>query len=655
MPDNFNRPLKVFLCHAHPDADKVRALYARLKADGVDAWLDKENIIPGQDWEMEIRKAVRESDIVVVCLSKQFSQKGYRQNEVRIALEEASLQPEGEIFIIPARLEECNYLESLKRFHGVDLFEERGYEYLMRALRLRADKIGAVLQAKRSWLPNITIPRATSRKSAEIKKPESPKKKLAETPREIPNSKIQQKSETPLPANKFPEGWETEWLPSHESEKSSTKQESTENLEPKPVIAQKPPRKWNTRMIAAIAGVIVVFAAIFGLPWNQWFSAAPDIVTVTPTRTVIFTPPPLTMTFTLASPTKTSTPVFTSTSTPAQVIATPTPKTLKWGDVTVSLPQKPITLENANQVELITTLPSPYNANYFVLSPTDEYVAFAVGVKVYTVGLLDGETRYAFEGHKNNVGCVAISPDGRLLVTGSLGEIRVWNAETGALIKVLEEVSSLDSCNQIVFSPDGTLLLAFLSRYSPRVEHIQAWKASDWAYWTLLNTLSYPESELFGMDISPDSTLLAIGTSDNSVLLWNIAEDNIVKSFKEGDSDFKIVKFSADGELLASVNNEGTLWVWDVKSGSLVSSLKNFGCWNMFVFNDQALMCQLGNEIYFWDTTAMKMASKFDYGGYDVGITHNRNLLVGFLPYASYWNYNGHVTTKSKVSLWGIP
>jgi hypothetical protein len=33
------RPLKVFLCHAHPDAEKVRALYARLKADGVDAWL----------------------------------------------------------------------------------------------------------------------------------------------------------------------------------------------------------------------------------------------------------------------------------------------------------------------------------------------------------------------------------------------------------------------------------------------------------------------------------------------------------------------------------------------------------------------------------------------------------------------------------------
>ena len=67
-------------------------------------------------------------------------------------LKPPSVKPEGEIFIIPARLEECDYLESLKRWHGVDLFEEHGYEYLMRALRLRADKIGAVLQSERSWL-----------------------------------------------------------------------------------------------------------------------------------------------------------------------------------------------------------------------------------------------------------------------------------------------------------------------------------------------------------------------------------------------------------------------------------------------------------------------------------------------------------------------
>lgn len=65
MP-NEQRPLKVFLCHAHTDRVAVRALYVRLKKDGVDAWLDKEKLLPGADWELEIRKAVREADVVVV-------------------------------------------------------------------------------------------------------------------------------------------------------------------------------------------------------------------------------------------------------------------------------------------------------------------------------------------------------------------------------------------------------------------------------------------------------------------------------------------------------------------------------------------------------------------------------------------------------------
>jgi hypothetical protein len=155
------RSLKVFLCHAHADRDPVQKLYLRLKKDGVDAWLDKAKLLPGQDWELEIRKAVREADVVAVCLSKQFNQAGFRQKEVRLALDTAMEQPEGEIFIIPARLEECETLESLRKWHWVDLFDDDGYEMLMRALRARADKIGATLRTHKSLLPNITTPHGT--------------------------------------------------------------------------------------------------------------------------------------------------------------------------------------------------------------------------------------------------------------------------------------------------------------------------------------------------------------------------------------------------------------------------------------------------------------------------------------------------------------
>src|SRR5215208_7001400 len=96
-----NRKLKVFLCHSKDDKSKVRNLYRRLCDDGFDAWLDEEKIMPGQEWDLEIRKAMRETDIVIVCLSKNsITKAGYVQKEIRFALDIASEQPEGKTFII---------------------------------------------------------------------------------------------------------------------------------------------------------------------------------------------------------------------------------------------------------------------------------------------------------------------------------------------------------------------------------------------------------------------------------------------------------------------------------------------------------------------------------------------------------------------------
>ncbi|RLD03123.1 MAG: hypothetical protein DRI32_07820 [Chloroflexi bacterium] len=146
------RPLKVFLSHAQADSTSVHALHNRLVADGIDSWLAKEKLVPGQDWEYEIRKAVREADVVIVCLSKHSNKRGYAQKEIRMALDEARMMPEGEIFIIPARLEECKNLESLRKWHWVNLFENGGYEKLMRSLHLRANTVGSVTRTQSNKL-----------------------------------------------------------------------------------------------------------------------------------------------------------------------------------------------------------------------------------------------------------------------------------------------------------------------------------------------------------------------------------------------------------------------------------------------------------------------------------------------------------------------
>ena len=83
------RKLKVFLCHASQDKLVVRELYQRLLAeDWIDPWLDEEKLLPGQDWNLEIEKAVETSDAVVVCVSTiSMAKEGYVQKELRRILD----------------------------------------------------------------------------------------------------------------------------------------------------------------------------------------------------------------------------------------------------------------------------------------------------------------------------------------------------------------------------------------------------------------------------------------------------------------------------------------------------------------------------------------------------------------------------------------
>ncbi|RPJ28694.1 MAG: toll/interleukin-1 receptor domain-containing protein [Chloroflexi bacterium] len=131
-----SKQLQVFLLYARGDREVVQRLYQRLVKEGANAWLDRERILPGQDWQYEIRKAIQGSDIVVVCLSRQFNkQGGYRHEELKIAIEKANSLLQGETFIIPACLERCDLPEPLRRWQRVDLFEANGYKKLMSVLK----------------------------------------------------------------------------------------------------------------------------------------------------------------------------------------------------------------------------------------------------------------------------------------------------------------------------------------------------------------------------------------------------------------------------------------------------------------------------------------------------------------------------------------
>lgn len=134
-----DRRVRVFLAHSSKDKAIVREIFYLLTADGFEPWLDEQSLVPGQDWALEIKKAVQKSDVVVVFMSKNsVERQGYVNKEIGYALDIAERNPEGAIFIIPIQLDECAVPERLSHIHYMRLpFSDSDFSFGATYLRLQ--------------------------------------------------------------------------------------------------------------------------------------------------------------------------------------------------------------------------------------------------------------------------------------------------------------------------------------------------------------------------------------------------------------------------------------------------------------------------------------------------------------------------------------
>jgi len=135
---------RIFLAHAREDEGQIRDLHRRLTERGFHPWLDKSDLVPGQNWRVEIPKAIKSAGVFLACLSKtSVAKESYVQREFRTALSTYADLPPGTLYLIPVRLDDCEVLDlrlpelelNLRDLHWVDLFEEGGFECLVEALR----------------------------------------------------------------------------------------------------------------------------------------------------------------------------------------------------------------------------------------------------------------------------------------------------------------------------------------------------------------------------------------------------------------------------------------------------------------------------------------------------------------------------------------
>ena len=132
---------QIFLSYAREDEEKVENLYQKLSHAGFKPWMDKKDILPGEQWKSSIQKAIQHSEFFLVCLSaNSVDKRGWIQREIKQALDIWKEMLESDIYLISVRLEDCGAPENLGDFQWVDLFEKDGWTRLVKAIQVGMER-----------------------------------------------------------------------------------------------------------------------------------------------------------------------------------------------------------------------------------------------------------------------------------------------------------------------------------------------------------------------------------------------------------------------------------------------------------------------------------------------------------------------------------
>ena len=172
-------------------------------------------------------------------------------------------------------------------------------------------------------------------------------------------------------------------------------------------------------------------------------------------------------------------------------------------------------------------------------------------------------------GHTNDVNSFVFSPNGRYLVTGSDDHTaRIWDTQSGALLKVLE--GHIDEVSFVAFSLDGKRIVTMSSDHTARIWDTNSGKT--------LRTLQGIEHDatmarFSPAQFSPDGRFVATTSHDNTVRIWDVATGSF--QALEGHKNFiPSVQFSPDGRFVITASHDGTARIWDLR-GKLVKTLEH--------------------------------------------------------------------------------
>ncbi|MBD2043547.1 serine/threonine protein kinase [Microcoleus sp. FACHB-672] len=177
-----------------------------------------------------------------------------------------------------------------------------------------------------------------------------------------------------------------------------------------------------------------------------------------------------------------------------------------------------------------------------------------------------GKLRHAFfDAHSNAIGALAMTPDGKLLASGSTDKtIRLWNLEKNFRIRTIP--AHAGSVNALAISPDGKTLISASDDKTIRLWRLPTGKR--------ILTIPAHAGPVNALAISPSGEILASGSDDNTIKLWDLSTGKLLSTFVGHKGSVHALAISPDGKTLVSGSADNTVKQWNLGTGKLRRTLE---------------------------------------------------------------------------------
>ena len=173
-------------------------------------------------------------------------------------------------------------------------------------------------------------------------------------------------------------------------------------------------------------------------------------------------------------------------------------------------------------------------------------------------------------GHTDSVSSVAVSPDGKHIVSGSWDNtLRVWDLGTGRYLNTLQGHTGW--VESVAVSLDGKHIVS-----GGRDHTLRVWDLGTGRY---LNTLQGHTGWVESVAVSPDGRHIVSGSKDTTLRVWELGSGRCLNTLRGHTDGVGSVAVSPDGRHIVSGSRNNTLRVWEFGTGRCLTTLQGHAHW----------------------------------------------------------------------------